>query len=133
MRKPIPSRKPLINYDPKKKGVSVKSKKDFVNTSQIEKLNLKAKTIQILRKNGVVTLRDLTRVSGIELLRDFEGIGNSAFKDIESALKEFGLRLEPAKKERVVDIRTLSLKERRALRKPNAKKLKKINWRTRYL
>ena len=64
----------------------------FINTSSIEKLDLKLKTIQILKRNGIVTLRDLTRTSGIEILR-IHGLGNSIFKDIESSLKEFGLRL----------------------------------------
>lgn len=126
------SRKGLVNIDPNRRKIKVRNRKEFINTSQIEKLNLKPKTIQILRKNAIMTLRDLTRNSRIELLR-INGLGNSVFKEIESCLKEFGLRLAPSKKESVVDIRTLSLQERRALRRPGAKKRLKIEKRARYL
>jgi hypothetical protein len=71
---------------------NVTDRKVFINTSSIEKLNLDPRTIEVLKRNGIVTLRDLIRTSGIELLR-IPGLGNTVFKNIESGLKEFGLRL----------------------------------------
>ena len=84
----------------------------FINTSSIEKLNLVPRTIQILKRNGIVTLRDLTRTSGRELLR-IPGLGTSVFKTIELCLKEFGLRLKSSV---VLDAKQSAQKRRKKLR-----------------
>ena len=94
-------------------------RKLFVNTSSIAKLNLKPKLVNLLRVYGIVTLKDMTKMTSEDLLK-IPTFGNSSLKTVQTGLKEFGLRL---KSPDLIDIRTLSLSQRRALKKVSRRKL----------
>ena len=100
-------------------------RKIFINTSSVEKLDLTPRLINLLKAQHIYTLKDMTWVTAVDLLR-IPNFGNTALKAVEKGLKEYGLRLRSSAEGKQVDIRKLSLQQRRTLRRPGAKRQRQI-------
>jgi hypothetical protein len=77
-----------------------------------------------LKRNYILTLRDLTHYTPLDVIEicKLPTKGRKVLDEIQKELKKYGLRMKSSKGERYVDIRTLSLSERRRLRRPGLKK-----------
>ena len=90
----------------------------------IDKLDLAPGITSTLKKYQIYTLRNLTEFSEHNL-RSIPNIGSSAVYKIKKSLKKYGLELKS--RDKVIDVRDLSLKERRQLKKPSRKKLQSLD------
>lgn len=59
----------------------------------IELLNLPTRVINVLRRNGITTIQELTRYTREELLERVFGLGEQSLQQIEERLRELGYQL----------------------------------------
>jgi hypothetical protein len=83
-----------------------------------------------LKKNYILTLRDLTRYSSMDLIEICKLPSKTGLKiidQIQKGLKTYGLRMKSNNDVKYVDITTLSLAERRRLNRPGRKKMVQLD------
>jgi len=133
VKKPIPQKPKFITEPPvsKKKVVKKKSSygKDLTfkpGKEKIDVLGLEPGIYNVLKENYIWTLRDLTRYTPLDIIEMCQLSGRRGIKkveEIQKELKQYGLRMKSSKDKEFVDIRSLSLSERRRLQRPGRKKL----------
>ena len=95
------------------------------NNIRISVLDLNDHIRERFKKSYIWTLRDLIQYSPMEIVEicEFpEKKGLEVVKGIQKQLSKFGLRLKKDDQTKYVDIRSLSLSERRRLKRPGRKK-----------
>jgi hypothetical protein len=82
-------------FNLKKKVVGQPKPKKTISSASIEKLELKPRTLTILKQNGISNIRQLTRRTEVDLLK-IPTLRNSVIKELKEGLKELGLELSSA-------------------------------------